>query len=66
MDNEPLAATIAVCFGTVMLVHPLTNNSGGVIASCPSGIGGYTVPVVAGQPTYDQPAIRVGLGSDYY
>jgi type IV pilus assembly protein PilA len=52
--------------GTVMLVHPLTNGSGGVIASCPSGIGGYTVPVVAGQPTYDQPAIRVGLGSDYY
>ncbi len=52
--------------GTVMLVHPLTNASGGVIASCPSSIGGYTVPVVAGQPTYDQPAIRVGLGSDYY
>ena len=52
--------------GTVMLVHPMTNSSGGVIASCPSGIGGYTVPVVAGKPTYDQPAIRVGLGSDYY
>lgn len=43
--------------GTVMLVHPLTDSGGNVLDYCPSGIMGYSVPVVAGEPAFDSPAV---------
>jgi prepilin-type N-terminal cleavage/methylation domain-containing protein len=52
--------------GAVMFVHPMRDGNGNVLASCPSGIGGFFAPVhpQTGVPIYDEPAIR--LASDLF
>jgi prepilin-type N-terminal cleavage/methylation domain-containing protein len=54
--------------GQVMFVHPMTNAGGTPIAWCNSKIANFPPPVRAGtsNSVFDEPAVRLGAGSDLY
>ncbi len=54
--------------GQVMFVHPMVNTAGAPIAWCNSRIMNFPPPVRAGSggAVFDEPAVRLGAGSDLY
>ena len=53
--------------GQVMFVHPMKNAAGTPIAWCNSRVANFPPPVRPGGGTvFDEPAVRIGAGSDLY
>ncbi len=53
--------------GEVMYVHPMRDANENPLAWCNSAVGNFPPPVRAGGGTvFDEPAVRLGAGSDLY